>query len=159
MKRRIAQSDIEKRVKLAMGALKDKSAKLGTPKREGTQPTGNKDWPVLYFGAARMNNSTEVVDEVVKKHGGIATLFVRADTPTATPRFVSVSTTVKNSGGARAVGATLPPDSGAILALRDGKSVYPAFPSERGGQMYYMGYEPIQDASGKVIGAYSVGAQ
>jgi hypothetical protein len=157
----IAQSDTMQNVKLAMSALKDKTAKLGAPKREGTERTGDRDWPILYFGTTKLNNSTEVVDEVVKEHGGIATLYVLVDAPPPHKlvRFVSASTTVKKADGARAVGTTLPPESGAILALGRGESVYPDLPREIGGQMYYLGYEPIKDASGKVVGAYSVGAK
>ena len=151
-----AQSDTKQKIKFAMATLKDKTAKLGAPRIDGSEPTGSKDWPVLYFGTTKMNNSTQMVDEVVKEHGGIATVLVHVDLPPASSRFVRVSTT---ESGARAVGTTLAPDSGAILALRQGDSVYPAFPTEIGGRMHYMGYEPIKDASGKVIGAYSVGVE
>jgi hypothetical protein len=39
-----------------MAALKDKTAKLGAPKVEGTEKVGSKSAPVLYFGSTKMNN-------------------------------------------------------------------------------------------------------
>jgi hypothetical protein len=150
----MAETDKEQRVKYAMAALKAKTTALGAPKIEGTEPTGGRDWPVLFFGTTKMNNFNEVVDEVVKAHGGIATLFVK-ESPTHTPRFVRVSTTTKKDDGTRAIGTTLDPASGAVLALDRGESVY-GVRNDIGGT-YEMGYEPIKDVSGKVIGAYSVG--
>jgi Cache 3/Cache 2 fusion domain len=152
----MAQTDKEERVKFSMAALKAKTGSLGASKIEGVEPTGGKDWPALYFGTTKMNNSTKVVDEVVNQHGGIATLFVRAETSNPNfPRFVRVSTTLKKDDGARAIGTTLAPESGALLALTRGESVY-GFVNILG-RVYFAGYEPIKDASGKVIGAYSVG--
>jgi hypothetical protein len=67
-------TEIQERAKFALAALKSKTAKLGLPKIEGTEFTGDDEYPVLYFGTTKMNNSNEVVDEVVKEHGGIAAL-------------------------------------------------------------------------------------
>jgi hypothetical protein len=55
-----AQTD---KVKASMAALKAETAKLGAPKVEGSD---------LYFGKTKASN--EMVDAVVKKHGGAATL-------------------------------------------------------------------------------------
>ena len=73
-----AQTD---QVKASMAALKDKTAKLGRAKVEGTD---------LQFGTTKMNNSFEVVDDVVKEHGGTATLFVKSGNG-----YVRVATNVK----------------------------------------------------------------
>jgi hypothetical protein len=82
-----AQAD---KVKDSMAALKAKTAKLGAPKVEGKEAVGSKEVPALYFGANKMNNFFDVVDEVVKDNGGTATLFVRAG-----DEYVRVATNVK----------------------------------------------------------------
>src|SRR6516165_7618129 len=64
-----AQTD---KVKTSMAALQAKTAKLGAPKIEGNDPVAGKDAPALYFGTAKMNNTFDVVDEVVKENGGTA---------------------------------------------------------------------------------------
>ena len=48
----------------SMAALKDKTAKLGAPKIQGTEEVGGKSAPALYFGSTKMNNNFTVVDEV-----------------------------------------------------------------------------------------------
>ena len=53
-------------VKASMSALRAKTGKLGEPKIEGKDPLAGKDAPALYFGATKMNNSSDVVDKVVK---------------------------------------------------------------------------------------------
>jgi hypothetical protein len=58
-----AQTD---KVKTSMAALKAETAKLGAPKIEGSD---------LYFGKTKASN--ELVEAVVKKQGGVATLFVK----------------------------------------------------------------------------------
>jgi hypothetical protein len=50
-----------------VAALKAETAKLGAPKVQGSD---------LYFGTTKA--STDVVDAVVKKQGGAATLFVKS---------------------------------------------------------------------------------
>jgi len=49
-------------IKTSMAALKTKTATLGAPKVEGSDPVASKDVPALYFGATKMN-----------KNGGTAT--------------------------------------------------------------------------------------
>ena len=73
----------EARTAASMTALKDKTAKLGAPKIEGTEEVGGKSVPVLYFGSTKMNNNFTLVDEVAKEGGpGMAvTLFVKAGLP------------------------------------------------------------------------------
>src|SRR5262245_66637354 len=68
------------RITKSMAALKDKTAKLGAPKIEGTEAVGGKDCPALYFGSTKMNNNFAIVDEVAKEDGRgmTATLFVKA---------------------------------------------------------------------------------
>ena len=59
-------------VKATMLVLRAKTEKLGEPKIEGKDPLAGKDAPALYFGATKMNNSSDVVDKVVKENGGDA---------------------------------------------------------------------------------------
>src|ERR1043165_6020252 len=70
----------EARTAASMAALKDKTAKLGAPRIEGTEEVGGKSAPILYFGSTKMNNNFTIVDEVAKEGGPgmAATLFVKA---------------------------------------------------------------------------------
>src|ERR1700730_14007032 len=69
--------DLDK-VKVSMALLKSKAEKLGSPKTEGTDMVADKTVPVLYFGATKMNNNFDLVDEVAKEAGGTATIFVKS---------------------------------------------------------------------------------
>jgi len=80
-----------------------------------------------------------------------ATLFVKTG-----DEYVRVSTNVpKPDGSGRATGTILDPKGKAIVAINKGEAFY--------GEVtildvpYITGYEPIKDASGKVIGIYYVG--
>src|SRR5262249_47611712 len=97
-----AQAD--PKVAKAMKLLKAKTAKLGAPKIEGKDAVEGKDVPALYFGTTKMNNNFTVVDGVVRKAGGTATLFVKA----GDDDYVRVSTNVpKPDGSGRAIGTVL----------------------------------------------------
>jgi hypothetical protein len=137
-------------VKTSMAALKAKTAKLGAPKIEGNDPVGGKDVPGLYFGATKMNNYFDVVDEVVKENGGTATLFVKAG-----DEYVRVATNVKKDDGSRAIGTILDPNGPAIAMIKKGEAYYGD--ATILGKPYVTGYDPIKDASGNVIGIYYVG--
>ena len=82
-----ASAQTDPKVAKAMELLKAKTAKLGAV--EG------KDVPALYFGTTKMNNNFKVVDEVVRKAGGTATLFVKA----GDDDYVRVSTNVPKPDG------------------------------------------------------------
>jgi Cache 3/Cache 2 fusion domain len=131
-----AQTD---KVKTSMAALKAETAKLGAPKVEGSD---------LYFGKTKASNN--LVDEVVKKNGGAATLFAKKG-----KEYVRVATTVKKEDGKSAVGTALDPNSSAIGMLDTGEPYYGD--AKIFGKSYDAGYEPIKDASSAVIGAYFVG--
>ena len=131
-----AQTD---KVKASMAALKAETGKLGAPKVQGSD---------LYFGNTKV--STDVVDAVVKKQGGVATLFVKSG-----DQYVRVATTVKKEDGTSAVGTALDPKSAAIARLNNGEAYYGD--ATVFGKTYDAGYEPIKDATGAVIGAYFVG--
>ena len=66
-------------VKTSMTALQAETAKLGAPKLQGSD---------LYFGNTKV--SADLVDAVVKKNGGVATLFAKSG-----DQYVRVATTVR----------------------------------------------------------------
>lgn len=141
----------DSRVAKSMAALKDKTAKLGTPKIEGMDPVGGKDAPALYFGTTKMNNNFTVVDEVATEDGRgmTATLFVKDG-----GEYIRVSTNVPApDGSGRAIGTVL--SGPAFEAIQAGKAYHGKAPIL--GTPYITSYEPIKDASGSVIGVYYVG--
>ena len=142
-----AQAD---KVKASMTALKAKTGSLGAAKIEGKDPVAGKDAPALYFGATKINNSSDVVDAVVKENGGAATLFVKAG-----DEYVRVATTLKKDDGSSAMGTSLDPKSPATAMINKGEAYYGD--ATIFGKPYVTGYEPIKDASGNVIGSYFVG--
>ena len=132
-----AQSD---KVKPSMLVLKAKTAKLGAPKIEGSDPVGGTEAPALYFGTTKINNSFEVVDEVVKENGGGATLFVKAG-----DKYVRVATNVKKDDGSRAIGTILDPNGPVVAMINKGEEYYGE--ATILGKPYDAGYEPIKDAA------------
>ncbi len=145
-----AAQDAAAKVKASMAALKAETAKLGAPKLEGKDKVGDKDVPALYFGTAKINNDYTVVDEVVKQHGGTATLFVKSG-----DEYVRVSTNVKKPDGSRATATILDPKGKAIVAINANQAFYGDV--DILGKLYTTGYEPIHDGANNVIGIYYVG--
>ena len=137
-------------VKESMAVLKAKTASLGPPGLKGEDPVAGKAVPALYFGATKMNNNFAVVDAVKGEKGGTATLFVKVGED-----FVRVATNVMKDDGSRAIGTVLDPKGKAIAAIKTGTAYYGE--ADILGKPYLTGYEPIQDASGNVIGIYYVG--
>jgi Cache 3/Cache 2 fusion domain len=123
----------------AMEALKAETGKQGVPKVEGGD---------LYFGKTKVDNSA--VDDVVKTHGGAATIFVKNG-----DQYQRVATTVKKEDGTSAVGIALDANSPAVANLNNGKAY--AGDATVFGKPYLALYEPIMDSSGAVIGAYFIG--
>jgi Cache 3/Cache 2 fusion domain len=121
-----------------MADLKAETGKLGVPKVQGSD---------LCFGSTKADNS--IVDAVMKKDGGSASLFVKSG-----DQFVRVATTLKKADGTSAVGTSMDPKNPAMAKLNNGEAYYGDAPVL--GKTYDTGYEPIKDASG-VIGAYYVG--
>jgi hypothetical protein len=155
-----AQEPRDARTAASMTALKEKTAKLGAPKIEGTEAVGNKLVPVLYFGSTKMNDNFTLVDEVAKEGGpGMAvTLFVKAGIPQARAaggdEYIRVATSVRLAYGiGRAVGTVM--GSPALDSIKAGEPYYGEV--EVLGTPYITHYEPIKDASGETIGAYFVG--
>jgi hypothetical protein len=155
-----AQEPRDARTAASMTALKEKTAKLGAPKIEGTEAVGNKLVPVLYFGSTKMNDNFTLVDEVAKEGGpGMAvTLFVKAGIPQARAaggdEYIRVATSVRLAYGiGRAVGTVM--GSPALDSIKAGEPYFGEV--EVLGTAYITHYEPIKDASGETIGAYFVG--
>lgn len=140
----------DENVKAAMQLLESLATDLGPPKIEGTDKVAGKDVPAIYFGSTKMNNNFDLVDEVVKKAKGTATIFVRNG-----DEYVRVATNVRQEDGSRAVGTVLDPKGKAIESIRKGEPFYGEVPIL--GKPYITGYKPILDSSKNVIGIYYVG--
>ena len=141
---------LRRRVAKAMAILKAETAKLGAPKAEGTDQTADKTTPGLYFGSTKVNNDFTIVDKVKAEAGGTATLFVKSGDD-----YVRVSTNVPGSVQGRALGTILDPKGKAIVNINKGEAFYGEV--DILGKPYVTGYDPIKDASGKVIGIWYVG--
>jgi hypothetical protein len=147
----VANAQADPKVQKAMAALKAETARLGSPKVEGIEAVSEKNAAALFFGTTKINNNFDVVDAVVKENGGTATLFVKTG-----DEYVRVSTNVpKPDGSGRATGTILDPKGKAIVAINNGEAFYGEVTIL--GVPYITGYDPIKDASGKVIGIYYVG--
>jgi hypothetical protein len=135
--------------KATIAALDERLYKIGTAKVEGTDKAGDKEAPALFFGERKINNNFDVVDSIRKSHQATATIFVKVG-----DEFVRVSTNVLTPEGKRGVGTQLARNA-AYDALSAGKQYC--------GQIDVLGtkfdacYNPIKDASGKVIGASYIG--
>ena len=143
-------AQVDPRVTKSMESLKGMTAKLGTPKLDGTEAVGGKEAPVLYFGTSKINNNFDVVDAIGKADEGMtATLFAKGG-----DEYIRVSTSVpKPDGSGRAVGTVLA--GPALESIKAGKAYYGEVPIL--GTPYITGYEPIMDSSGAQIGVYYVG--
>src|SRR5271165_2015187 len=140
----------DQKVKTAMELLKSGEDKLGPPKIEGMDTVAGKQLPAIYFGSTKMDNNFSLVDDVVKQAGGTATISVKNG-----DEFVRVATNVKKDDGSRAIGTILDPKGKAIASIQKNEAFYGDV--DILGKPYITGYEPIHDASKKIIGIYYVG--
>lgn len=124
-------------------------AKIGAPKIEGTDTVAGKEVPAIFFGARKINNNFDVVDSIRKSHKATATVFVKAG-----DEFVRVSTNVLTPEGKRGIGTQLARNA-AYEAVNSGKQY--CGPIDVLGTAFDACYNPIKDASGKVIGASYIG--
>jgi len=135
--------------KATIAALDARLTKIGAPKLEGTDRAGDKTVPAIYFGARKINNNYDVVDEIKKSTGATATVFVKDG-----DEFVRVSTNVLTPEGKRGVGTQLA-RAKAYESVSKGEQFC--------GQVDVLGtpfdacYNPIKDAGGKVIGVTYIG--
>ena len=93
----------------------------------------------------------QIVDSIVKATREVATIFVW---DSAQNDFIRVSTNVVDENGNRAVGSALGANNPAHKAAVKGERY--TGESRVLGEMYYGVYEPILDASGKVVGILCV---
>ena len=124
-------------------------AKIGEPRLEGSDKAGEKSVPALFYGARKINNNYDVVDEIRKATGASATVFVKEG-----DEFIRVSTNVLTPEGKRGVGTPLA-RAKAYEAVSKGQAFC--------GQVDVLGtpfdacYNPIKNSGGAIIGATYVG--
>jgi hypothetical protein len=135
--------------KAAISALDERLAKIGAPKIDGTDKVGEKTVPALFFGARKINNNYDVVDEIKKSTGASATVFAKDGDD-----FVRVSTNVLTPEGKRGVGTPLA-RAKAYEALSKGQSY--CGDVDVLGTAFNACYNPLKDASGTVVGVTYVG--
>ncbi|MDR3463152.1 MAG: methyl-accepting chemotaxis protein [Beijerinckiaceae bacterium] len=116
--------------------LREKLYAHGKPARQNNK---------LYFGNYLVDGSNDIVDEVQRRLGGTATIFLDA---------VRVATNVRTADGSRAVGTKLAEGPAYEAALRKAK-MYQGH-AEIFGKSYLTLYEPILDGT-DVIGILFVG--
>ena len=135
--------------KAGIAALDARLAKIGAPKIDGTDKAGDKPAPALFFGPRKLNNNYDLVDDVKKKSGATATIFVKSG-----DEFVRVSTNVLTPEGKRGVGTNLA-RAKAYEAVSKGQSYCGEV--DVLGTMFNACYNPIKDDKGAVIGVTYVG--
>lgn len=135
--------------KATIAELDARLARIGAPKLEGTDKAGDKEVPAIYFGTRKINNNYDVVDEIKKKSGATATIFVKHGDD-----FVRVSTNVLTPEGKRGVGTALA-RAKAYDAVSKGQSY--CGDVDVLGTAFNACYNPIKGADGAVIGVTYVG--
>jgi hypothetical protein len=143
----VASADDAKSV---IAVLTDRLVKLGAPHVEGTEKAGaDKMAPGLYFGARKINNNYDAVDDIKKTYGATATVFVRDG-----DEFVRVSTNVLTPEGKRGIGTSL-----ARAKAYESVSKGQQFCGDVDvlGTPFNACYSPLKDASGKIVALTYVG--
>ncbi|MCM0609244.1 MAG: Cache 3/Cache 2 fusion domain-containing protein [Ideonella sp. WA131b] len=135
--------------KATIADLDARLAKIGAPKIDGTEVVAGKTVPAIFFGERKINNNYDVVDAVRKAHNATATVFVKDG-----DEFVRVSTNVLTPEGKRGVGTQLARNA-AYAAVAAGKQY--CGPIDVLGTAFDACYNPIKDASGKIIGVSYIG--
>ena len=134
----------------AMRLLKTQAGAMGESAVAGEVLIAGRTIPDLQLGAISLADNHLLVDSVSALSGGTSTVFVKAGDD-----FVRVATNVKHKNGLRAVGTKLNPQGKPITALRQALPFSGVV--EILNEPYITRYEPIQDKTGAVIGAYYVG--
>lgn len=135
--------------KATIADLDARLSKIGAPKVEGTEKAADKTVPGLFFGERKINNNYDVVDAVRKAHNATATVFVKDG-----DEFVRVSTNVLTPEGKRGVGTVLARNK-AYEAVSKGEQF--CGPIDVLGTPFDACYNPIKDASGKLVGVSYIG--
>jgi hypothetical protein len=135
--------------KATIADLDARLEKIGAPKIDGTAQVGDKTVPALFFGERKINGNYDVVDAIRKSSNATATVFVKDGV-----EFVRVSTNVLTPEGKRGVGTTLAHNA-AYDAVSKGSQFCGAI--DVLGTPYDACYNPIKDASGKLVAVSYVG--
>jgi methyl-accepting chemotaxis protein-2 (aspartate sensor receptor) len=107
--------------------------------------------PRLLLNGEAFNDSTKAVDAFSDAtKGNVATLFARRGDD-----YVRVSTSVTKEDGSRAVGTTLGKDHPAYASINAARPYVGK--AALFGRQFMTRYDPIKDASGRVIGIHFVG--
>ena len=124
---------------------------LGEPQlMPRTVTVDGRQLPDLRFGEQLLTDRADLLEGVVSKMGGTATVFAVEN-----GEFVRVLTNVRNSKGDLAVGTKLSSGGEAFRALKQGSQFLGVV--EILGQLYFATYLPIRDRAGNVVGAFYSG--
>jgi len=145
----VTDAIMSERVRNSMALLIERGTALGEASLGSSVQVGGASAPQLQLGYQPQANDFALVDGLTQVMGGTATLFSRQG-----DNFIRVSTNVMREGQ-RAIGTQLAPDGAAIKAILAGQAFYGQV--DILGQPYLTGYEPIKDASGRVLGIWYVG--
>lgn len=137
-------------VESAMRILADQSRLKGAPGVKGEAVVAGKTVPDLRLGTESQVMNFAMVDHVKELAGGTATLFAWDGS-----NFIRVTTNVLKPDGSRAVGTMLDPHGKAFAALTQGRPFHGVV--DILGVPYTTSYEPMMDATGKLVGARFTG--
>jgi methyl-accepting chemotaxis protein len=115
-----------------------------------TVDTGGKPAPGLKLDGNLLNGEATLVDRFTSSTGAVATVFAKTGDD-----FIRVTTSLKNLKGERVIGTLLDrkhPGYEAVLGGRSHIGLATLF-----GKRYMTQYNPIKDASGKIVGLSFVG--
>jgi hypothetical protein len=143
----IAHASNDPRATIA--ALDARLAQIGPPKLDGTDRAGDKTVAAIYFGARKLNNNYDLVDEIKRRTGATATVFVKSG-----EEFIRVSTNVLTREGKRGIGTALA-RAKAYESVSRGQPF--CGPVDVLGTPFDACYNPIKDAGGQVIGVTYIG--
>lgn len=135
--------------KAAIEALKTRLLRTGAPKVEGKATVAGVERPNIAFGKVKVANNFDAVDEIKKKMGGTATVFVKDG-----DEFIRITTNVQKDDGSRALGTPLARNK-AYEAVTKGEMFCGEV--EILGSPYNTCYDPIKDAESKIIGLFYFG--
>ncbi|MEK8086250.1 Cache 3/Cache 2 fusion domain-containing protein [Aquabacterium sp. A3] len=135
--------------KATIAELDARLNKLGAARLDGVTKVGDREAPVIFFGKRKINGNYDVVDEIKKKSGATATVFVKDG-----DEFVRVSTNVLTPEGKRGVGTQLARNK-VYEAVSKGQAY--CGDADVLGTAFSTCYNPIKDGAGQVIGLTYVG--
>ena len=104
----------------------------------------------LRIGSEKLNGNFTQVDNFTATTGGVATVFAAKGDD-----FQRITTSLKNDKGARAMGTMMGKQHPAYAAVTSGQPY--AGRATLFGHNYMTRYEPVKDASGKVVGILFIG--